>query len=111
MAPANATAILTVDSTNTNWTLTFSKWRTNGFSISRAGWLTSIIDRNGNATQLTYDGINRLVTVTDPGGRHLYFGYPKWFKLLSYKYLLRMLASLSLMPMILKGGFLQGYQT
>jgi len=37
--------------------------------------LLSIIDRNGNTTQLTYDNSNRLVTVTDPAGRHLYFSY------------------------------------
>ena len=39
------------------------------------GALLSIIDRNGNTTQLTYDNSNRLVTVTDPAGRHLYFSY------------------------------------
>jgi YD repeat-containing protein len=39
------------------------------------GALLSIIDRNGNTTQLTYDTSNRLVTVADPAGRHLYFGY------------------------------------
>jgi YD repeat-containing protein len=37
--------------------------------------LTAIIDRNGNTTTLTYDGANRLVTITDPASRHLYFGY------------------------------------
>jgi YD repeat-containing protein len=37
--------------------------------------LTSIIDRNGNTTQLSYDSLNRLTTVTDSGGQHLYFGY------------------------------------
>jgi len=37
--------------------------------------LTAIIDRNGNTTTLTYDGANRLVTVTDPASRHLNFSY------------------------------------
>jgi YD repeat-containing protein len=37
--------------------------------------LTTIIDRNGNTTTLTYDSANRLATVTDPASRHLYFGY------------------------------------
>jgi YD repeat-containing protein len=37
--------------------------------------LTTIIDRNGNATTLTYDSANRLATVTDPASRHLNFTY------------------------------------
>jgi YD repeat-containing protein len=40
-----------------------------------SGLLTAIIDRNGNTTQLTYDSSNRLITVTDPASRHLYFHY------------------------------------
>jgi YD repeat-containing protein len=43
---------------------------------SFTGLLTSIIDRNGNADQLTYDSANRLTTVTDAAQRHLYFSYP-----------------------------------
>jgi len=39
------------------------------------GFLTAIIDRNGNTTQLTYDSSGRLITVTDPASRHLYFNY------------------------------------
>jgi YD repeat-containing protein len=74
VAPANATATLTVDSTSTYWTLTFQNGEQRIFNYA-SGWLTSIIDRNGNATQLAYDALNRLVTITDPGGRHLYFGY------------------------------------
>ena len=74
VAPANATATLTVDSGLTQWTLTFQNGEKRIFSYLTGG-LTSIIDRNGNTTQLSYDSINRLVTVADPGGRHLYFGY------------------------------------
>jgi len=37
--------------------------------------LTAIIDRNGNTTTLTYDGANRLATITDPVSRHLNFTY------------------------------------
>jgi YD repeat-containing protein len=37
--------------------------------------LTTIIDRNGNTTTLTYDGANRLATVTDPVSRQLTFTY------------------------------------
>lgn len=40
------------------------------------GRLTSLLDRNGNATALTYDTAGRLSTVTDPASRHLYFNYP-----------------------------------
>lgn len=40
-----------------------------------SGNLIAIIDRNGNETQLTYDAVGRLVTVTDPASRHLYFSY------------------------------------
>jgi len=39
------------------------------------GKLLSITDRNGNVTTLTYDSSFRLVTVTDPASRHLYFAY------------------------------------
>lgn len=74
VAPANVIASLTLDSSNTQWTLTFQNGEQRIFSYA-SGWLTSIVDRNGNVTQLSYDGINRLVTVADPGGRHLYFGY------------------------------------
>jgi len=37
--------------------------------------LTSIVDRNGNTTQLSYDASNRLTTVTDPASRHFTFTY------------------------------------
>ena len=45
------------------------------FFSAASGSLMSIIDRNGNATSLTYDALNRLVMVTDSAGRHLYFDY------------------------------------
>jgi YD repeat-containing protein len=74
VAPANVTAALTLDNVLNQWTLAFQNGEKRIFS-STSGSLTSIIDRNGNTTQLSYDGLNRLVTVTDPGGRHLYFTY------------------------------------
>jgi YD repeat-containing protein len=71
-APANAPATLTQNSTN--WILTFKNGEQRLFDIN-SGSLTAIIDRNGNTTQLTYDGLNRLTTVTDPAARHLTFTY------------------------------------
>ena len=75
VAPRNMTASsLTLDSNRTQWTLVFQNGEQRIFNYS-SGSLTSIIDRNGNTTTLSYDGTNRLTTVTDPAGRHLYFGY------------------------------------
>lgn len=71
-APADVTATLTQG--DTNWTLTFQNGEQRLFDIL-SGSLTAIIDRNGNTTQLAYDGLHRLVTVTDPASRHLTFTY------------------------------------
>jgi len=71
-APANVAATLIQGSTN--WQLIFLNGEQRVFSIN-TGKLVSIIDRNGNTTQLTYDSLGRLSTVTDPVSRHLYFGY------------------------------------
>ena len=75
VAPANDLATLVANSNYTFWTLTFQNGEQRIFNYA-SGYLTTIIDRNGNTTQLSYDSLNRLVTVTDPGGRHLYFSYP-----------------------------------
>ena len=71
-APANAGATLVQG--RSNWTLTLKNGEQRLFNIT-SGSLTAIIDRNGNTTQLTYDGLNRLVTVTDPVSRYLTFTY------------------------------------
>ena len=71
-APATAAATLTGG--DQYWTIKFSTGEQRIFSQSR-GVLTGIVDRNGNATTLSYDLLGRLVTVTDPAGRHLYFSY------------------------------------
>ena len=71
-APANVYATFVAGSSN--WTITFLNGEQRQFNPS-TGLLTAIIDRNGNTTQLTYDSSNRLVTVTDPVSRHLYFNY------------------------------------
>ncbi len=74
VSPRNATATLTLDSSNNRWALTFQNGEQRIFDYT-SGSLTSIVDRNGNTTQITYDALNRPTTVADPGGRHLYFGY------------------------------------
>lgn len=74
-APANAMATITGINTDTNLVLTFKSGEKRWFN-NTSGLLTSIIDRNGNATQLSYDSSSRLAAVTDPAGRHLYFNYP-----------------------------------
>jgi YD repeat-containing protein len=72
-SPGNVVA--TLSQGTTNWTLTFLNGEQRLFSVA-SGSLVSIIDRNGNATSLTYDGTNRLTTITDPASRHLTFNYP-----------------------------------
>lgn len=80
-APTNSTATLTSNGTLT-WTIAFQNGEQRVFSYA-SGSLTAIVDRNGNTTQLTYDSANRLVTVTDPVSRHLYFAYGSGSSLLA----------------------------
>ncbi len=72
-SPASSVATLTAS--GSTWTMKFQNGEQRTFN-GTSGSLTSIIDRNGNAKQLSYDGSNRLTGVTDPAGRHLYFNYP-----------------------------------
>lgn len=72
-APANDMTTTITDG-SPSWTVTFQSGEKRLFSAA-TGALTSILDRNGNTTQLTYDTSNRLTTVTDPASRHLYFNY------------------------------------
>lgn len=72
MTPATDDASLLFD--GTTWTLTFKDGEKRTFS-GATGSLLSIIDRNGNTTQISFDSSNRLTTVTDPSSRHLYFAY------------------------------------
>jgi YD repeat-containing protein len=78
-APANIPATLFAGTSNL--VLTFQNGEQRQFNRS-SGLLTSIIDRNGNTTQLTYDNSNRLVTVTSPASQHLYFNYQSGSSLL-----------------------------
>jgi len=72
IAPANGNVTLSYD--GTFYTLAFLTGEKRIFSVA-TGQLLSMIDRNGNTTQMTYDTSNRLITVTDPASRHLYFTY------------------------------------
>jgi len=72
VVPANTGASLLYGSTT--WTLTFQNGEQRTFDLN-SGNLLSIVDRNGNTTHLAYDASFRLVTVTDPASRHLYFSY------------------------------------
>ena len=80
VAPANVSATLTQNGTQ-SWTIRFQNGEQHTFSYT-SGSLTSIIDRNGNTTTLSYDAANRLTTVTDPASRHLYFSYASGSSLL-----------------------------
>ena len=74
-APHSTSTTLTTPNTATPyWLITLPNGEQRKFD-STSGMLTAIIDRNGNTTTLIYDSANRLVTVTDPVSRHLYFGY------------------------------------
>jgi YD repeat-containing protein len=89
IAPANGNVSLVYNVTSANnqayWTLSFNTGETRTFTVTNCssgcsalptiGYLTSITDRNGNTTQLTYNSSNQLITVTDPASRHLYFSY------------------------------------
>jgi len=72
VSPLNVSA--TLSQSGTSWVLLFKDLSQRQFSLT-TGLLTAIIDRSGNVTQLTYDNLNRLTTVTDPAARHLYFNY------------------------------------
>jgi len=78
-APANAGATLIAGPSY--WTLTLRNGEQRLFD-NASGHLLTILDRNGNQTQLTYDAVGRLTTVTDPVSRHLYFNYPNGSSLL-----------------------------
>ena len=72
VAPGNDTSTITQGSQS--FTLLSKTGEKRLFDLT-SGELLSIIDRNGNTTQLSYDAQNRLITVTDPALRHLNFNY------------------------------------
>ncbi len=71
-APACASAILSQSASS--WVVSFKNGEQRQFSLT-TGLLTAIVDRNGNTTQITYDGSNRLTQVTDPASRNVFFHY------------------------------------
>jgi YD repeat-containing protein len=71
-SPANAGAALTAG--KSYWTVTYKNGEKRLFS-NTSGKLVAIIDRNGNVTELAYDALNRLTSISDPAKRHLYFSY------------------------------------
>ena len=71
-APENVIATLTQGTTD--WTLTFLNGEQRLFD-NTSGNLVAIIDRNGNTTQLSYNAVGFLTTVTDPASRTLSFTY------------------------------------
>jgi YD repeat-containing protein len=73
-APATDTTT-TITAGSPSWTVAFKSGEKRLFN-STTGLLTSIIDRNGNTTVLSYDASNRLMGVVDPSQRHLIFNYP-----------------------------------
>ena len=73
VAPANESTT-TITRGSPSWTLAFKSGERRLFDAT-SGLLVSVIDRNGNTTQLAYDASNRLITVTDPASRHLNFTY------------------------------------
>jgi len=58
---------------NGNGTYTLTTTAQIRYNYSAAGKLTSIVDRNDNATTVDYDGNGFLASVTDPGDRSLTF--------------------------------------
>jgi RHS repeat-associated protein len=60
---------------NENGTWTFVYRHDLTYTFSANGQLTLITDRNGYATQLSYNGSGQLSTVTDPAGRTLTFTF------------------------------------
>lgn len=72
VAPANTVATLVPGATS--WTLTFGNGEQRVFD-GTSGNLISIIDRNGNSTQLSYNATGYLAMVTDPVSRTLSFTY------------------------------------
>jgi YD repeat-containing protein len=71
--PVNQHATLTFNVSTGLYTLTFADGSKENFN--NTGYLTALVDRNGNQTSVTYDGSHRITRVTDAASRSLNFGY------------------------------------
>jgi YD repeat-containing protein len=71
-SPARVTATLTQN--GSLWILAFQNGEQRTFTVA-SGLLASVIDRNGNTTQIAWDMSSRITSVTDPASRHLSFSY------------------------------------
>src|SRR5207248_8659164 len=71
--PPNANATITFTSSTTKYTLAFYDGSQRIFS--NAGYLTAIIDRNGNQATVNLDASSRITSVVDAANRALTFSY------------------------------------
>jgi RHS repeat-associated protein len=67
--PSDSSGYTTQIVKNTNGSYTMTAKNGLVYQFSSAGKLTSIADRNGNTTTLTYDSIGNLLSITGPSGR------------------------------------------
>lgn len=72
-SPTDDYATLAYDVSTTHFTVTLADGTQRVFS--QPGYLLSIVDRNGNQANLTYDASTRITKVTDAVGRVLSFNY------------------------------------
>jgi RHS repeat-associated protein len=71
--PSNGVRGTLVKHVGGDWTLTTHHQLV--YAFDSAGKWTSVTDRNGNTTSLTYNGSGQLTTITEPGGRSLTLTY------------------------------------
>ena len=72
-SPRNQSASLRYDTSTTQYLLTFKDGSQKVFNQS--GLLIKLIDLNGNETTITHDSLDRIVTVTAPGGQWISYTY------------------------------------
>jgi len=72
-SPPDERASLTYNTSTQQYTLTLADGSQRIFN--QPGYLIAIVDRSGNQTKLTYDGSNRITTLTDAASRTLTFNY------------------------------------